>query len=153
MKNDTGHEGWSGSRTVTSGLAALVAVILTAFSGCIYVEAPEPNRAPYLTYIDAYAGWDSYYDQCFWEFYAWAEDWDGCYDVRSVSVDVIDLYYGDIVETFNLASDGCVDSYTQQFSDTIYWQYAGWADCNTPEYYGFDFYAYDSFGDYDYAGM
>ncbi len=141
------------SRCVVAGLLASLVFLSTLGSGCIYVEAPDPNTPPSLTYIDAYAGWDSYYQQCFWEFYAWAEDWDGCHDVRSVSVDVIDLTYGDVVETFYLASDGCVDTYTQQFSDTIYYQYAGWADCNYPEFYGFDFYATDSEGEWDYAAM
>ncbi len=152
MKERLGNERGTGLRRTTLALIWLTALLVPVFSGCIYVEA-EPNRQPYLTYVDAYAGWDSYYGQCYWEFYAWVQDWDGCYDVRTVSVDVVDLAYGDIVATFNLASDGCIDSTTQQFSDTIYEQYAGWADCNYPDYYGYDFYAYDSYGAYDYAGI
>ena len=108
---------------------------------------PEPvaNAWPYFLDATVEAGFDEVYDQCFWNFFAWVDDPDGVEDIDTVYVDVVDLEDPDIItERFYLADDG-----EGQWSDTIYADYAGAADCNRPDAYVFDFWVFDSAGNHD----
>ncbi len=106
--------------------------------------APEPveDAAPYFVQASVEAGFDDAYEQCFWDLATWVDDPDGPADIDAVYLDVIDLEAPDVIlERFYLADDGA-----GHWSDTIYADYAGAADCTTPDAYDYHFWVFDRAG-------
>ncbi len=133
-------------------LFALVVGALTflGIQGCVVIATDDgPDHypsgggydyyAPYITSQSVTCNWDGYYQDYYFDFYAWVEDPD--YDVVDVYVDIYDPYYDEYVETWDLVYDGGT-----QWSNRIYETYSYYLDCEYMDTYDYYFWAFDSYG-------